>query len=198
MNLVSRCSERTSDVLASTASESLGKTINESQQRLSSWKEQHQRTGRPVLDACSSNYPEWNAGKSWSSQEWKSDDMEVRTGDLFMNNHLVCSQSTRTKLLLMTMTWNLTPTQNQTCHYYSDHSCSGWMIECERFKTDVQKMQHKTATNILWYGECLCLLYYKHLYSWWRITQIIYNSIKNTEDLTMKQMFDIFEKLTSE
>ena len=76
MNLVPRCSERTPDVLASTASESLEKTRHESQQPLSSWNEQHQRTGRPVLDA----YSEWNADKTWSSQEWKSDElMEVRT-----------------------------------------------------------------------------------------------------------------------
>ena len=48
---------------------------------LSSWNEQHQRTGRLVLDAYSSSYSEWNADKNWSSQEWKSDElMEVRTG----------------------------------------------------------------------------------------------------------------------
>ena len=47
-----------------------------------------QRTGRPVLDAYSSNYSEWNAGKNWSSQEWKCDElMEVRTG------RPVCEQS---------------------------------------------------------------------------------------------------------
>ena len=70
MNLVSRCSERTLDVLASIASESPG----------SSWNEQPQRTGRPVLDACSSTSSEWNVDKNWSSQEWKSDElMEVRT-----------------------------------------------------------------------------------------------------------------------
>ena len=40
MNLVSRCSERTPDVLASTASESLGKTRYESQIPLSLWTEQ--------------------------------------------------------------------------------------------------------------------------------------------------------------
>ena len=51
MNLVSRCSERTPDVLASTASESPVKTRYESQLPLSSWNEQHQRTGRSVLDA---------------------------------------------------------------------------------------------------------------------------------------------------
>ena len=80
MNLVSRCSERISDVLASVASESPVKTRYESQLPLSSWNEQHQRTGRLVLDAYSSNFSEWNADKNWSSQEWKSDEvMEVRT-----------------------------------------------------------------------------------------------------------------------
>ena len=111
MNLVSRCSGRTPDVLASTASESPGKTRHESQQPLSSWNEQHQRTGRPVSDAHSSSYSEWNADNNWSSQEWKSDElMEVRT---------------RTNLLLMTMIWTLTPSQDQTCRYYPDHSCTG-------------------------------------------------------------------------
>ena len=53
---------------------------NESQLPLSSWNEQHQRTGRPVLDAYSSRYSEWNIDKTWSSQEWKSDElMEDRT-----------------------------------------------------------------------------------------------------------------------
>ena len=84
MNLVSRCRERTHDVLASTASESPGKTRYESQLLLSSWNEQHQRTERLVEDAYSSNYSEWNADKNWSSQEWKSDElMEVRTGKHF-------------------------------------------------------------------------------------------------------------------
>ena len=58
MNLVSRCSERTPDVLASTASESPGKTRHESQFPLSSRTEQHQRTGRPVENAYSSSYSE--------------------------------------------------------------------------------------------------------------------------------------------
>ena len=81
MNLVSRCSERTPDALASTASESPGKTRHESQFPLSSRTEQHQRTGRPVEDAYSSSCSEWNVDKTWSSQEWKSHElMEVRTG----------------------------------------------------------------------------------------------------------------------
>ena len=87
MNLVFRCSETTPDVLASAASESPGNTREESQLPLSSWNEQHQRTGRPGLDAYSSNYSEWTADKNWSSQEWKSDELlDDRTeeqGDLF-------------------------------------------------------------------------------------------------------------------
>ena len=68
MTLVSRCSERTPDVLASTSSESPGKTRYESQIPLSSRTEQHQRTGRPVEYAYSSSYSEWNADEKWSSQ----------------------------------------------------------------------------------------------------------------------------------
>ena len=51
MNLVSQCSERTPDVLASTASESPRKTRHESQLPLSSWNEQRLRTERLVKDA---------------------------------------------------------------------------------------------------------------------------------------------------
>ena len=83
MNLVSRCSERNPDVLASTASESLEKTRYESQIPLSSWTEQHPRTERLVKDACSSSYSEWNVDEKWSSQEWKSDEvLDDRTGRL--------------------------------------------------------------------------------------------------------------------
>ena len=63
MNLVWRCSERNPDVLASTASESPGKTRYESQLLLSSRTGQHQRTVRPVDDAYSSSNPEWNVDK---------------------------------------------------------------------------------------------------------------------------------------
>ena len=109
MNLVSRCSERTPDVLASTASESPGKNKSESQVPLSSWNEQHQRKGRPVMGASSSDYSEWNIDKTWSSQEWKSDElMEDRKKD-----DLLYSHSTRTNSLLKTTIWILTLEQNQ-------------------------------------------------------------------------------------
>ena len=80
MNLVSRCSERIPDVLPSTASGSPGKTRHENQSPLSPQTEQHYRTVRPVVYAYSSSCSEWNVDKTWSSQEWKSDElMEDRT-----------------------------------------------------------------------------------------------------------------------
>ena len=60
MNLVARCSERASAALSSTTSESPWKTRYESHSLLRSWSDQHLRTGRPVKDAYSSNYSEWN------------------------------------------------------------------------------------------------------------------------------------------
>ena len=88
MNLVSRCSERTPDVLPSSASASPRKTRHESQFPLSSRTEHHHRTVRPVVDAYSSSYSEWNVDKTWSSQEWKSDElMEDRTGRSVFAQH---------------------------------------------------------------------------------------------------------------
>ena len=80
MNLVSRYSVRDPNVLASTSSENPEKTRYESQIPLRSWIEQHLRTVRLVMGACSSNYSVWNIDEKWSSQEWKSDEvLEART-----------------------------------------------------------------------------------------------------------------------
>ena len=81
MNLVSRCTVRDLNVLASIASESPVKTRYESQIPLSSWTEQQPRTGRLVKDACSSSYSEWDTGEKRSSQNWKADElMDDRRG----------------------------------------------------------------------------------------------------------------------
>ena len=86
MNVVSRCSERTPNVLPSAATESPGKTRYESQSLLSLQTEKYDRTERPVVFAYTSSYSEWNVDKTWSSQEWKSDElMEDRTGRPVVN-----------------------------------------------------------------------------------------------------------------
>ena len=74
MNLFSRYSARDPNVLASTASESPGKTKSESQVPLSSLNVQETSTGR-LVDASSSNYSRWNIDDKWSSQKWKSGEM---------------------------------------------------------------------------------------------------------------------------
>ena len=75
-NLVSRCSDRTPDVLASTASENRVDTKSESQiVPLSSLNVQQTGTGRPVMLASSSNSSEWNNDDKWSSQVKKSGEM---------------------------------------------------------------------------------------------------------------------------
>ena len=178
MNLFARCSERTPAALSSAASESPAKTRHESQTLLSSQTERYDRTGRPVVCAHSSSYSEWNTDKTWSSQEWKSDElMDDRT-----ERPVVCSQGTNS--VLKTMRRILTPKLNQNCCQDPDHSCTGWMIKCKRDKNNPQKMQPKTATNILWYEECLCLPHCQHQYSWQRIIWKIFIPSKIQEKIS--------------
>ena len=93
MNLVSRSSEKPPSALSCTASESLGKTRQESQSPLNTQAEMCDRTGKLVVcrdisherhrlveKKHSSSYSEWNIDKTWSSREWKSDElMDDRT-----------------------------------------------------------------------------------------------------------------------
>ena len=39
-----------------------------------------------------------------------------------------------------------------------DHSWIGWMIKCGKDTNDLRRMLQKMTKNILWYGECLCLV----------------------------------------
>ena len=113
MNLVSQCSVRDPNVLASTASESPVKTKSESQKvPLSSLNEQQPRTGRLVMGASSSDFSERNIDDKWSSQVWKSGEMlEARTERPVGGQQ---SPRTQTSLSSMTMMWTLTPPQNRT------------------------------------------------------------------------------------
>ena len=123
MNLVSRCSVKDPNVLASIASEILVKTRCEDQIPLSSWTAQQPRTVRPVMGASSS---EWNIDEKWSSQEWNlMKCWKQERGDPWVGNQLVRSPSTQTGLSLMTMIWTLTPPQNQTFRLKHGHSCTG-------------------------------------------------------------------------
>ena len=165
MNLVSRCSERTPDVLPSTASESLGKTRYESQLLLSSQTEQHQRTWRLVEDAYSSSYTEWNVDKNWSSQKWKSDElMKVRTG-----RPVLFAQHTDRFIVEDDDMDSITVAE-------SDMSIKIQIIlaQCEWSSWKMLDQSSKDATqdinkhSLIWW--MFCLRHYKHLYSRERIT----------------------------
>ena len=58
-------------------------------------------------------------------------------------------------------------------------------------------MQQKTAKNILWYGELFMSSTLKASVFMVKNYADNWHSIRNTEDLTMKQMFDKSEKLVS-
>ena len=200
MNLVSRCSERTPDVLASIASESPGKTRHESQLLLSSWNEQHQRTGRPVLDTYSSNYSEWNAYKNWFSQEWKSDElMEVRTGrPVYEQPPGLFTQHTDRFVVD-------DDDMDSDTVAESDMSLKSRSF-LYRVNDRVRKMQDQSSKDaiqdsnkhsLIW-GMFLSSTLEAYVFMGKNHLEILH-SIKNTgNDLTMKQMFDISEKLIAE
>ena len=109
-----------------------------------------QRTWRLVLNACSSNYSEWNYGKSWSSPEWKSDElMEVGTGRLVYEQPPGLFTEHTDNLLSTTMIWTLTPSQNQTCRYYPDHSVSSFTADSNLLQPTGEGEQNSSFRNPL-------------------------------------------------
>ena len=66
---------RAPSTLSSSASESPGKKSYESQRRWSAKAEKNDRTGQPIVgrDVYSARYSRWNDDKVWSSQERKAD-----------------------------------------------------------------------------------------------------------------------------
>ena len=119
MNLVSRCSVRDPNVLASTLSESPVKTKSESQIPLKSWNEHQRRTGRPVLGASSSKDSEWNIDEKWSFQEWKSGELlEARTVRPVVERKRRRRSCWNRETCLWTTTLFLHPAHRQVCHWW--------------------------------------------------------------------------------
>ena len=88
MNLIARSSERAPSAPSFSSSGGLGKTRQENQRPLSAEAEMYDRTEKHVVcrdtshechrlveKAHSSSYSEWNIDKTWSSHEWKSDEL---------------------------------------------------------------------------------------------------------------------------
>ena len=177
MNLVSRYSAGDPDVLASTASQSPGKTKFESQIPLSSWNEQQPRTGRPVMGATSSDYSEWNIDEKLSSQKWKSDEMLGATTRRLVDDKFIIDEDMDSDTATES---NLSPRSRSFLNRVNDRLRK--MLD----HLPEDAMQDMDKLSMIW--VCLCLQHWQHLYSWERITQKILHSIKNTgNDLTKKQ-----------
>ena len=157
MNLVSRCSARDPNVLASTASESLGKTRSESQIPLSSWNEQHQRTGRPVLFAK------------------HTDRFIVENDNMDSDTEAESEMSFKSRSFLHRVNDQVRKRQYQSSKDATKDSDKHSVI----WRMFMSSTLQASVFMVKNYSDNL-------------------HSIKNTEDLTMKQMFDINKKLISE
>ena len=184
-------------MFASTASESPRKTRHESQLLLSSWTEQHLRTGRLVKDAYSSSYSEWNADKNWSSQEWKADIlMEVRTGrpvyeqppglftehtDKFIDDDDDMDSDTVTESDMSLLSRSFLHSVNDRVRMIQDQSSKDATQDSKKHSLIWGMFKSSTLEASVFMGK-------NYLE--------ICHSIKSTgKDLTMKQMFDLSEKL---
>ena len=81
------------------------------------------------MDACSSNYSEWNTDEKWSSQERKSDEvLEARTVRP-VSEQPACLFTQHTDRFIVDdgdmVLWILSPSQNQIVRQNQDHSCTG-------------------------------------------------------------------------
>ena len=194
MNLVSRYSARDPNVLASIASESSVKTRYESQIPPSSLNVQQTRTRRLVLGANSSNYSEWNIDDKWSSQEWKSDEMmEARTGrpvggqqftqkaDKFVINVDDMDSDTATESNLSLRSRSFLHRVNDRLRKILDQSSKDAMQDSNKHSLIWRMFMSSTLEASVFMGN--------------NYSEILH-SIKNTgKNLTLKQMFDISEKL---
>ena len=122
---------------------------HESQFPLSSWTEQHLWTVRPGKDACSSSYTEWNVGKNWCSQEWKSDElMKVRTERLVNEQPGLFTQHAD-RLIVDDNDMDSSTVTESDLSLKSRSFLHRLNDRVERCWTNPQKMQHETATSIL-------------------------------------------------
>ena len=176
-------------MLASIASESPGKTRHESQFPLSWRTEQHQRTGRPVEDAYSLSYSEWNVDKTWSSQEWKPDElMEVRTGrpvlfaqhtDRFIveNDNMDSDTIAESDMSLKSRSF---------LHRVNDQ------VRKRQYQSSKDATRYSNKHSVIW--ECFMSSTLQASVFMEKNYSENLHSVKNTgKDLTMKQMFDISE-----
>ena len=177
-----------------------GKPRYESQTLLSPWNEQQPRSWRPVMDACSSDYSEWNTDEKWSSQEWKSDEMlearmvrlvsEQPAGlftqhtDKFVIDDDDMDSNTVTESDLSLKSRSVLQRVNGRVRKTLDQSSKDAMQDSDKHSVIWRMFMSSTLQASVFMGK--------------NYSETL-RSIKNTgNNLTLNQMFDISEKLIVE
>ena len=150
-------------------------------------KRTQEDAGEERVTAYSSSYSEWNVGKNWSSQVWKSGEMSGTSTERPVSDKLVVDIDVDSD------------TTAESDFSLKTHSFLDRVkIDCERCWTVLQKIQCKTLTNVLWFGN-VCVfdigsicIHGKELLGQFTMHQIY------REQLTSKQMFEISEQLILE
>ena len=145
------------------------------------------------MGASSSSFSEWNVDKTWSSQEWKSDElMDDRTVRPVVN-------AEHTDRFIA---------ENDEMNSYAEAE-SELSLESRSFlhrvNDQVRKRQNQSSKDATKDSDKHSVIWRMFMSSTLQASVFMVknysdnlHSIKNTEDLTMKQMFDISEKLISE
>ena len=194
---------RAPSTMSSSASESPVKRSYESQSPLSMQAEKYDSTGKLVVcrdtsheqghhhrfveSTHSASHSEWDDDKAWSSQDWKSDElMDDRTV-----KPVVCPQRGAQQFVIG---------DDET---ESDLSF-GSRSFINRVSDQVRKRQ-KRISNVTENGEKHSMIWGMFMSSTLESSVFMaknhsdnWHFIKNTKDLTMKQMFDISAKLVFE
>ena len=204
MNLVSRCSVRDPNVLASVASERLKNKI---------WKSE--RTSELVEWAATKNRETCDERlliRLLRKEQWWQELVFSRV-EIWWNfgskneetrGWTNSSPRTSTSLSSMTMIGTLTPPQNRTfslksrsfLHRVNDRLRKILDQSWKRCNARHQRTKSLRLRSMIW--RCLCLRHWKHLYSWETNTQKICIPSEIQGTISRWNIFDISEKLMVE
>ena len=179
---------------------------------------------RLVEKAHSASYLEWNIDKTWSSQEWKSDElMDDRT-----ERPVVCPRGAQASQTRFSCEHNYVILEEEENHdgtwrlvvcpqrgapqlfFIEDDEAesdlsSGSRSFLHRVNDQVRKRQKQSSMDATEDSEEHSVIWRMFMSSTLQASVFMvktysdsWHSIKNSKDLTMKQMFDISEKLVSE
>ena len=210
MSLVARVSSSVS----SSTSESQGKRSNGNQNPWSAKAEREDRTVQPVAgsdpktasddyhepsieSSFSARYSKWDDNQAWSSQEWKADkSMDDGTGQSVVNEE---------KPLDRTVQPVVYPQREARPSVETESELSmGSRSFLNRVNYQVRKRQKRSSMNVTENDEKHSME--RRMFMSVTLESAVFmgknyldncHSITNTRDLTLKQMFDISEKLVA-